>query len=124
MRLESGTPIENLQRLVVNPVLAGRSISNVTRLATAQLDKREDLEMQADLLVLVGSVLPPEVTFLLGRRLSQGRKPALLVHLAGKPVRFAAGSLSVSCRLAAAEAARAEMNSLVGSVVLNGRGDR
>jgi hypothetical protein len=65
--------------------------------------------LQADLLVLLGSVLPAEIAFVLGRRLAHGKKPALLLHLYGKPVPFDAGARCIACRLSDPEQARAEM---------------
>jgi hypothetical protein len=44
--------------------------------------------LDADLVVLLGASLPPEIAYLLGRRFELGRKPALLLHEVDKQIRF------------------------------------
>lgn len=110
--LESAEGIENIRRLIVDPVLAASGVSNVARL-TVSRPEMMNLVMGADLVVLLGSILPPDITFLLGHRVAQGRKPAILVHPRDKPVHYAAGSRCVSCRVSDTGTARTELTRLI-----------
>jgi hypothetical protein len=87
VRVEHDSSMSRAKKWITDDVLKPFGIKAFVELDASDLPLESTL-LNADLVVLLGASLAPEIAYLLGRRFELGRKPALLIHTGAQQIQF------------------------------------